>query len=403
MKARSPAHRGFTLIELLVVIAIIALLAGLLLPALASAKEKARFVKCMSNLKQVGLAFKLFATDHDGHYPWHVYQDEGGTFGTNAGFAWLDFAAAANEIDTPKILLCPSDKKTKPVDNWSSDATGLNNTANRTNALSYFVGFDAYEFVPVGLLSGDRNISGAPTDQCGRCCQNKRSKLPGDKPVKYEADPHQHRPQLQGKHRDQRWERPGCKSSWIQRACADKHPSHNEQRHQNNYRSQSATPYSAPQKTGQIGELSKKFLRRQPHQIVHGLWEFASELEQPRIDAQVPWLGHNNFVASAKGFSCVAVAKSLEKLQDFLGLFPHVLDHLQGFLCCAKAGVNILEQAALEGVTPRRAIFVNSAELPIKSEAGLHESHLIAMPLQTQTQRAQRFKIFRGLEPHIGK
>src|SRR4051812_40909253 len=115
MKARSPAHRGFTLIELLVVIGIIAILAGLLLPAFVSAKEKARRIQCMSNLKQIGVAFKLFATDHDGYYPWHVYPEEGGTFGANAGKAWLDFAAAANEIDTPKILLCPSDKKTKFV------------------------------------------------------------------------------------------------------------------------------------------------------------------------------------------------------------------------------------------------------------------------------------------------
>jgi hypothetical protein len=129
----------------------------------------------MSNLKQVGIAFKLFATDHDGHYPWHVYPEEGGTFGVNAGLAWMDFIAASNEIDTPKILLCPSDKKTRPVDNWSSDATGLNNTANRTNALSYFVGFDAYEFVPVGLVAGDRNISGAVNDTCGSVSSNSAS------------------------------------------------------------------------------------------------------------------------------------------------------------------------------------------------------------------------------------
>src|SRR5450432_2383849 len=66
---RTRSSKAFTLIELLVVIAIIAILAAILFPVFAQAREKARQTSCLSNLKQLGLGFLMYASDNDGYFP----------------------------------------------------------------------------------------------------------------------------------------------------------------------------------------------------------------------------------------------------------------------------------------------------------------------------------------------
>ncbi len=135
-RQRSRGCSAFTLIELLVIIAIVAVLAAILLPALATAKVKARQVVCVNQIQQLTASLTMYITDHDAHMPWVRSNGNPSTCRTSpyaaerTGFGLISYAGY---IGDPQLLFCPD---TRVTDGWGSNPEG--------NRLKSMRNFDTY-------------------------------------------------------------------------------------------------------------------------------------------------------------------------------------------------------------------------------------------------------------------
>jgi prepilin-type processing-associated H-X9-DG protein len=151
------ASLAFARRELVAVVAVLALLGLFILPHLRGSRATVIRTSCTHRLKQVGLAFNLWAANHNGLYPmqYRTNEPDAPAFNDRTN-SWRIFQVMSNELQASSVVYCPSDKQRRFATNFTTDFNA--------GCISFFIGLDANRSRPTAFLSGDRNISagGAP-------------------------------------------------------------------------------------------------------------------------------------------------------------------------------------------------------------------------------------------------
>jgi prepilin-type processing-associated H-X9-DG protein len=181
MSCSSQRNGGMTLFEVLLVVLVLFLLAIVLLPTFPHAKVNDARIRCMNNLKEVGLSFRIWSGDNNDKYPMAISVNNGGAMeAVLRGDPVQVFQVMSNELSTPTILFCRADTYREWPTNFGSALTAKN--------VSYFVNADATEVNPHDIMCGDDNF------EIGRVPINSGlSVVSSNTPIAWSAERHKYR------------------------------------------------------------------------------------------------------------------------------------------------------------------------------------------------------------------
>ncbi len=188
MRSNPRSNCGFTLIELLVVIAIIAILAAILFPVFSKVRAKARETRCLSNLKQIGLAFQMYASDYSESLPNVV----NGTYGwKNTAFTQGEMARLVSKLDpyikNKGVWYCSDDPWASAEEDWDQGVVSY------SYCVQWETWWDGSAYVPDPICPTLYDYGGdflgiKPTEQC-LMIDNGLPFAPSDDPADYDP-PH---------------------------------------------------------------------------------------------------------------------------------------------------------------------------------------------------------------------